>query len=87
MLIDMNQLVAFLSNNYEFYMSRSRKEGEFTKTEEKGFIMEEIDQIETYLFVRFPLTFIFTMKKRVSQRDYIKITCLFMLTIKKLLFY
>ena len=54
MLIDMNQLVAFLSNNYEFYMSRSRKEGEFTKTEEKGFIMEEIDRVETYLAGHYP---------------------------------
>ena len=29
-------------------MSRSRKEGEFTKTEEKGFIMEESDRVEAY---------------------------------------
>ena len=49
MEIAMNQLVAFLSNNYEFYMSRSRKEGEFTKTEERGFIMEDIDRVEPYL--------------------------------------
>ena len=61
MLIDMNQLVAFLSNDYEFYMSRSRKEGEFTKTEEKGFIMEEIDRVETYLVGHSPFILLYTI--------------------------